>query len=223
VGYARAHPKLLIATAITLLAMIGVDALIIARRKRYEAETDRLRAAMTSIERQRTDQILAREQSKLRVAVELIRRQAKLEPALHLSVAMDSGAMYLEAEGSLLRRMPVDIGPEQRVGMAPDTVHLATPRGVRTIARVLGEADAWEVPEWLYADKGVPLPDIRVITGALGPAAILLDGGTMIYAMPTRGPLSDSTYVLPGSIRARAEDMRAILPNLSAGMRVYFY
>jgi hypothetical protein len=61
------------------------------------------------------------------------------------------------------------------------------------------------------------------VTGALGPAAIVLSGGTVIYAMPTTGPLNDSSYVLPGSVRASAVDLKAILPNLTPGMKIYFY
>ena len=34
---------------------------------------------------------------------------------------------------------------------------------------------------------------------------------------------NDSTPVPPGSLRIRKEDMEAIMPNLSAGMKVYFY
>lgn len=222
-AFARSHPKLLGAVAIVIVLLLALDAVIIARRQRYEREIVRLRAAMTDIERQRADHVVDRERNTLRLSVELLKRQARLERGLHLSVSIDSGAMHLESDGALLRSMVVDLGPEQRVGVAPDTVYLATPRGVRTIARILREADAWDVPAWVYTDRGVPTPDIRVITGALGPVAILLDGGTIIYAMPSRGPLSDSSYVLPGAIRTRSEDMRAIAPNLSAGMRVYFY
>ena len=51
-----------------------------------------------------------------------MRRQANLDKDLHLSVAVDSGVMYLEREGALLREMPIDVGPEKRVGIAPDTL-----------------------------------------------------------------------------------------------------
>jgi hypothetical protein len=131
--------------------------------------------------------------------------------------------MYLEREGALLREMPVQIGPERRVGVAPDTVRLATPRGLRTVARLMAANDAWDVPEWVYTERGVTVPPSRSVRGALGPVAVLLNGGTVIYSMPSAGPLNDSGYVLPGAVRARAEDLRAILPNLSAGVRVYFY
>jgi hypothetical protein len=205
-----------------LLAMAACDAFVVARRRHYETEIARLRASMSGVERERADALVAGERNKLMVAMELLRRQARIEPALHLAVALDSGAMYLERDGAVLRRMPVHIGPERRVGVAPDTVPLAAPRGVRTIAGVLSDSALWEVPEWVYVDKGVAPPSARTFAGALG-AAIVLDGGTVIYSLPRVGPLSDSTYVMPGAIRARSEDLRAIAPNLSAGMRVFFY
>ena len=87
--------------------------------------------------------------------VELFKRQAKVDPSLHLSVSLDSSVMYLEREGALLREMPITVGPERRVGTPPDTVHIAAPRGKRTVEAVLGESDAWEVPAWVYADRGL--------------------------------------------------------------------
>jgi len=221
--FRRSYPGLLATMAFALVAFLAIDGWIFAKRHRYRGEIARLRASMTTLERQRTDQLVAQEQNKLRVAVQLMRRQSQTERALHLAVTVDSGSMYLEREGALLRRMPVQIGPERTVGSAPDTVRLAPPRGQRSVVRVMTAADAWEVPKWVYDERGVPAPGSRSVRGALGPVAVLLDGGTVIYTMPTTGPLNDSSYVLPGAVRARVEDLRAILPNLSAGLRVYFY
>lgn len=209
--------------AVALLVLLAATVELVNRRRRYLAEIDRLRASMTTLERAKTDQIVASEANKLRVSLELLRRQAQIERALHLSITVDSGTMTLEREGALLREMPVQIGAERRVGVPPDTVHLAPPRGVRSVARVLGETDGWEIPAWVFTERGLPAPPERRIAGALGPAAILLDGGTIVYSLPASGPLADSSYVLPGAVRARAEDLRAILPNLTPGVRVYFY
>jgi len=221
----RGAVALVVICAILLLTMAACDAFVVGRRRRYEGEIARLRASMSHLERERADALVAGERNKLLVAIEMVRRQTRLEPALHLSVALDSGAMYLERDGALLRSMPVEIGPERRIGVAPDTVPLAAPRGVRTVAAVLSDSTAWEIPEWVYVDRGVAVPpaESRRLVGALGPAAVVLDGGTVIYSQPAAGPLSDSTYVMPGAVRARAGDLRAIAPNLSAGMRVYFY
>lgn len=221
--FRHSYPGLLATMSVALVALLAIDGWIVAKHRRYTAEVRRLRGSMTAFERQRTDQIVSQEENKLRVAIALMRRQAQLEPKLHLSVTLDSSAMYLEREGALLRAMPVEIGPERTVGIAPDTVRLAAPRGMRTIARILTDADNWDVPAWVYADRGIPIPANRTVRGALGAAAFLLDGGTVVYSRPASGPLSDSSYLLPGAVRARAEDLRAILPNLTAGVRVYFY
>lgn len=208
---------------VVIVGSLGAAAFLHRTRERYAAEIARLRSSMSALERARADRIIAAEDDKLELALLLIRKQARFEPALHLSVAFDSSAMHLEHEGAILRVMPVDIGVERTVGIAPDTVRLARPRGVRTVIRVMSESDAWEVPAWVYVDRGLPMPAERAIGGALGPRALVLDGGTVIYSIPAVGPLTDSSYVLPGSIRARTEDLAAIFPNVHAGMRVYLY
>lgn len=219
----RTYRLITIITGVLLIVLLVLDWMLLRRRARYEREIERLSSSMTALERERTAEIVSQERSKLRVAIELLRRQARREDELHLSVTIDSGMMYLEREGAVLREMPIHIGPERPVGTPPDTVRLATPRGERTIARVLTDADSAEVPDWVFTDRGVAPPAIRSIRAALGPVAVLMDGGTLIYSLPAEGPLADSSYVMPGAVRARAEDLRAILPNLKPGLRVYFY
>ena len=222
----RRTVRLLVAAlAVPVVLLLLVDVWIITERRRYEAEIGRLGQSMTALERERARQIVSHESNKLRLAIELLRNQARLEPELHLSVNIDSGAMYLERDGAVLREMPILIGAERRVGIPPDTVRLATPRGARTVAQVLVTGDVWIAPPWIYADRGMtpPPPDSQSIRSGLGPVALLMDGGTLIYSIPNAGPLSDSAYVLPGAVRARAEDLQAILPNLKPGLRVYFY
>lgn len=203
--------------------MLAIDGWLIYQRIRYSRETERLRAGMNDVERRKADMVVANEQSRMRVTLELMRRQANIDKELHLSVAVDSGVMYLEREGALLREMPIEVGPEKRVGSPPDTIHIAAPRGVRTVERILGTSDRWEVPRWVFLERGVPVPEGRGLAGVLGPGTIVLSGGAVIYAPPKDGLLSDSTYVLPGAIKARAQDLRAIAPNLTPGMSVYLY
>lgn len=220
--FRRAYPTLVATMTLAILVFLAADVWLLMRYRRYVRETAELRASMTDVERRRTDALLAQEQNRVKVMVELFKRQAKLDPTLHLSVSLDSGVMYLERDGALLREMPITVGPEKRVGLPPDTLHIAAPRGKRSIERLLDEHDAWQVPGWVYQDRGVA-PETTAINGALGPAAITLDGGTVIYTLPSVGPLNDSAYVLPGGIRVRAEDLKAIAPNLRPGVPVYFY
>jgi hypothetical protein len=220
--FRRSYPGILVTMSIAMLLLLGLDGWLLGRSRRYQRETTRLRASMSTVERKRTDALLAQNENRLKVMLELFKRQAKVDPALHLSVSLDSGVMYLERDGALLREMPITVGPEKRVGTPPDTVHIAAPRGKRTVEKVLGESDMWDVPRWVYADRGIPSAE-GPMKGALGPAAIALDGGTVIYSVPSVGPLNDSSYVLPGAIRVRASDLKAIAPNLGPGVSVYFY
>lgn len=206
-----------------VVVLLALDAWVLVHRARYRAETARLRADMTDMERRRTDMLIARDESRGRVMLELIRRQAQGDQLLHLSISVDSGVMYLERAGAVLRRMPVRVGADRVVGAGADTVHVVAPRGVRTVESVLGARDEWTVPIWVYADRGVPVDSNRAMAGALGAGALLLGGGTVIYGTPVRGPLADSAYVMPGAVRLGASDLKAIAPNLTAGMSVYFY
>ena len=222
--FRQAYPGILTTMGVALLVMVGADMWLIYKRVHYEQEIARLRGGMTAFERQKADMLLEADERRFGVMLELIRRQSLGDKALHLSVSVDSGVMYLQREGARLREMAVQVGPEKTIGSAPDTVRLGTPRGVRTVERVLSEDDGWDVPEWVYTDRGLPSssPD-RGVKGALGPVAIVLNGGTVIYSTPSAGPLNDPAYVMPGSVRARTEDLKAVAPNLKPGMSVYFY
>jgi len=172
-----------------LAAMIAVDGWLLAKRTKYNHDVAQLREHMTSAEKERTDAIVESEQNKLRIAIELAKRQAKFDKRLHLNVSVDSSRMYLTREGALLREMSVQFGPERPPSPNDSAPPEAIPRGERTIAE---------------------LADTRII----------LDGGAQILSSSAA---NDPTPVPPGSLRISTEDMKAIMPNLSAGMKVYFY
>lgn len=221
--FRAAYPGLVATMGIAFLFFVAIDLWMGYKWFHYRDETTRLRQNMSQVERQRADAAVASEANKLQVMVELIRRQAQVDQKLHLTVQSDSNAMYLEREGARLRVMPAELGPEKTVGDGADTVRMVAPRGNRTVERVLGAGDSWTVPRWVYLDRGLPVAPERALKGALGPSAILLNGGTVIYSMPSVGPLNDSAYVMPGAIRVRAADLKAVLPNIQAGTVVYFY
>jgi hypothetical protein len=187
--FRRAYPGFVFVLGLGLVAMIAVDAWLVAKRVKYNHDVAQLRSHMTEAERQRTDFIVQSEQNKLRIAIELAKRQAMFAKKLHLNVSVDSSRMYLTREGALLREMPVQFGPERPVSASDSAPPAAIPRGERTVA---------------------DLSDNK----------ITLDGGAYILSSKTA---SDSTPIPPGSLRITLEDMKAIMPNLNAGMKVYFY
>jgi hypothetical protein len=190
--FRRAYPGFVFVLGIALAAMVAVDAWLVLKRVKYNHDVAQLRAHMTEAERERTDAIVQSEQNKLRIAIELAKRQAKFDKRLHLNVSIDSSRMYLTREGALLREMPVQFGPERAASESSDARPAAVPRGERTIA---------------------DLSDTK----------ITLDGGALILTSRVPQLTGDTTAIPPGSLRISLEDLKAIMPNLSAGMKVYFY
>jgi hypothetical protein len=218
-----AYPRIVTAAAIGMITLLAVDAALLVERARWSREIRRMRGTMTDFERRRADALVDSAQDRTALMIELVRRQALGEPKLNLSVDVDKQRMALQREGAQLRVMAVRIGREQTVGSPPDAVRLAPPRGRRTVLRVVDDSYAWEVPEWAYTARGLPVPSDRRVVAALGHAAILLDGGVIIYSLPSSGPLSDPDWVLPGSVRAERSDLEAIAENIQPGVPVYFY
>ena len=219
----EAHPRIVTGMVLAIGVFLLADLVLAYNRIQYGRELERMRAAMTETERRRVDTVAASEVSRLAIAAELLRRQSLGDEELHLGVDTKKGLLYLERHGARLREMRVRLGREATVGTPPDTVVLAAPLGKRLVARVEDGSYVWAVPEWVYVDRGWPVPDDRRISGALGPLAIFLDGGAVLYARPALGPLSDVSYVLPGSVRMEAPDLEAIRESLKPGMAVYFY
>jgi len=190
--FRRAYPGFVFVLGLGLATMVAVDAWLVYKRVAYDHEVGQLRSHMTDAERQRTDLIVQAEQNKLRIAIELAKRQAKFSNKLHINVSVDSARMYLTREGAVLHEMPVQFGPERAASESSDAPPAAIPRGERTVA---------------------DLSDTK----------ITLDGGAFILASKTAQLANDSTPIPPGSLRISLEDMKAMMPNLSAGMKVYFY
>jgi hypothetical protein len=209
--------------AVGVVALVAADGVLAFKRWQYGRETAGLRARMTEMERRRADAIVESKENRVQLMMALARRDAVGEKGLNLAVSAEKGAMYLQREGAQLREMPVKIGPEATVGTAPDEVRLAPPLGKRVVVRVVDSSYAWEVPTWVWVQRGLTPPADRRVEGGLGPVALFLDGGAIVYSRPDTGPLADAAYVLPGAVRAEPADLAAIRENLTPGMPAYFY
>ena len=206
----------------TLIVAAAINLILVSRYIRYERETARLREGMTNAQRERADAVLTAERHRLRVEFELIRRQARSDRQLHLSVNIDSGRMVLERDGVVLREMDVRVGPERFSGARGDSAINVNVLGERTVERRLSRTDVFEVPSEAFADRGLPVPEDRKVRGALGDVALILSEGTVVYAVPDEGPLADTSYVLPGSVQVSAADLKALSASIRPGMPVYF-
>jgi len=220
--FRETYPRIAAFMALVIAVLLLTDVVLICKRIEYGRELALLQASMTRTEIQRIDAIEAAENNIMAVTVELARREALGDRKLHLVVDSGKSLMYLEREGAVLREMPVRLGQQRNVGAQPDTVCLAPPRGKRLVIRVVDDSYRWEVPMCAFDQRGQAVPGDRTLPGALGPLAVILDSGSVIYTQPKAGPLSDANYVLPGSVRAETADIEAIKANLQAGMAVYF-
>lgn len=128
------YPGFVFTLLLALAIMLALDGFLLMKRRAYETEVARLQSNMSQQERDQTEAIVASEQNKTRIALELARRQAKIEKSLHLSVAVDSGKMYLEREGAVLREMAIAFGPEAKVGA--DSVPAVIPRGETSVTKL---------------------------------------------------------------------------------------
>lgn len=190
--FRRAYPGFVFTLLLALVVMLALDGYLILKRRSYEQEVSRLRASMTETERSKTDAIVESEESKARIALALARRQAKIEKTLHLSVSVDSGKIYLERDGAVLREMAALFGPDVKVSNGADSIPVVVPRGERTVAKI--------------TDDGIGL-----------------EGGTIIAPSDANPLATDRNPIPPGAVRISRTDLKAIMPNLSLGMRVYFY
>lgn len=207
-----------------VIVALAANTILLARYFNYEQETARLREGMSKAQRERADAVIAAERHRIRVELELFRRQARGDKQLHLAVNVDSNRMVLEREGVVLREMNVRIGPERVPSARGDTTVISVSAlGRRTVEQRLSANSEWEVPSSTYRDRGIPVPDDRLVRGALGENAVILNDGLVVYAVPSKGPLADSSYVLPGSVQVSEADLKALAASIRPGMAVYFY
>jgi hypothetical protein len=134
--FRRTYPGFIFTLALGLVAMLAIDGWLIYRRVSYASDVNTLRSHMTGTERERSDAIVATTQNKVRIEVELAKRQASSDKLLHLNVSVDSARMYLTREGAILREMPVEFGPERSVTPAGDSLPATVPRGERTVVEI---------------------------------------------------------------------------------------
>jgi hypothetical protein len=217
-----AYPRIVTAVALGLAGLVALDTWLLYKRWRYTHEITEIRNSLTEVEKQRADAIIAANANRTKLQVALVRRDAQLEDDLNLAVSLDNSKLYLQREGAQLREVPARIGPDKAMGGGEGAVKITAPRGKFTISKIADGSHRWRAPEWLLADRGQP-GGAREFEGGLGPIALILNGGTVIYSDPASGPLKDPQYVMPGAVRVGAKDLEAMAEVLEVGMPVYFY
>lgn len=186
----RDYPRAFTVLVTVALLLVVADGVLIGQRVLILRDTGKVRDQMSAVERERIDAALMADSSRQQVLTELARHQARIDNGLHLSIAVDSGLLHLEQEGAVIHTIVAEVGAEGWLRTAArDSVRIAAPRGDRTIDQILGDT------------------------------AVVLSGGTRLYARAQ----GDSAAVQPGGVRIGRAEMKVLRPSLRPGQRVYFY
>jgi len=217
------YPRMAVSLALTIAILLLTDFSLIFKRIEFSREQKLLQSSLAQTEIQRAGALETAQQNLSATGDQLARRKTLLDRELHLAVDRDKGVMYLQRDAAVLREMPVSLSRETGAGTGPGAASPAGRGGRDTVARVLDGSYSWELPASAFLQQGLPVPADRTVPGALGPTAIILDHGAVIYSQATAGPLKNRGYLLPGGIRAEAADLEAIRADLQPGTKVYFY
>src|SRR3982074_3404087 len=71
------YPGLVATMTIAAVIFLAADTWLVMRYRRYQRETAQLRASMTGVERNRTDALLAQNENRLKVMVELFKQKVE--------------------------------------------------------------------------------------------------------------------------------------------------
>lgn len=221
--FREAYPRIVTAMSFGIVAFLLLDVGLAVAAFRFGRQRAAAERSMTALERQRSDALIAGAQDRAALREAMVGQQAIHDRGLNLSVDVDAGTMDLQREGAQLRHMKVTVGGEAAVEGEGEGVRVVAPRGKRQLVRVVDGTYTWTVPRVVYRQRGLPVPADRRVAGALGPVALVLDDGTVLYSPPERGPLADAGYVMPGAVRVDRADLEAIRENLTPGLPVYFH
>ena len=132
-------------------------------------------------------------------------------------LALASDAKRLQVMTTLAVRQ-ARVAGDLHVSIAVDSgvLHLEQQGAVLRSARVDVGADGWAPA----AGDSIPIASprgVRRVEEVRGDSVVVLSGGTTLYSDAPGRPAR------AGSVRIDAADLRSILPNLKAGLPVYFY
>ena len=149
--------------------------------------------------------------------VRALRQGMSGQEKVKADLALASDAKRLQVMMALAVRQARSAG-DLHVSIAVDSgvLHLEQRGAILRTARVEVGADGWIAA----AGDSIPIASprgLRRVEEVRGDSVVVLSGGAMLY----RGDASEP--VRAGSVRVGAADLKSILPNLRAGLPVYFY
>lgn len=214
-----------------LILILGIAGVVFARYHREKVST---RFANVIAEEARTPADVKQIKEEL-AAMDLTREQLRkeLEGRRKIMTGLKSEDFFLSVDtrarkfrfyygDSILREGDVTIGESKTVQSGDKTWTFVPVKGAFAVeAKVVGHD--WEVPEWVYAMNGQPVPAQRpTIPNGLGRYVLFLPNGYAIHTPPSENsPLKGAK---PGSFMVSEADLAAIWSRINKDKtQVYIY
>lgn|SRR5437763_692316 len=138
----------------------------------------------------------------------------------YLSIDTQRRVLQFRIGRDVVRECPIEIGEARTIKAHGKTWTFLPLKGAFEVTATENDYD-WVVPEWLYAMRGEPAGERRVVRNGLGNYVIVLANNYVIHSPPPPGsPLQGPK---PGSFLAPEEDLAAIWPRIEKGTRVYIF
>jgi hypothetical protein len=214
-----------------LILVLGIAGVLFARHHREKVSTE-FADVITQEARTPVDVRQAKEQlAEMDLTREALKKE--LEGRMKLVGSLKSENFYLSVDtkdrklrfyygDTILREADLTIGDMKTLQANGKTWTFIPLKGAFPIeAKIVGHD--WQVPEWVYAMNGQPVPPERpVIANGLGKYVIFLPNGYVIHTQPSEeSPLKGAK---PGSYMVPEDMMRAIWPRIHKGRtQVYIY
>lgn len=214
-----------------LILILGIAGVVFARYHREKVST---RFATVITEEARTPADVKKIKEEL-ATMDLTREQLSKELAgrRQIMTGLKSEDFFLSIDtrarkfrfyygDSILREGDVTIGESKTVEAGDKTWTFLPVKGAFAVeAKVVGHD--WEVPEWVYAMNGQPVPEHRpTIPNGLGRYVLFLPNGYAIHTPPSEdSPLKGAK---PGSFMVSEADLAAIWSRINKDKtQVYIY
>ncbi len=221
------RPPLWLNLAILVLALVSVGFArihrgsldrqfteVIHQQETSPAEISRIRTELAELE-------LTREQleAELNSRLEYIENLESSE--FYLAIDTSRKRLFFHYGDKIAREAPVTVG-EPGTFQAGDDEWSFLPLKGAFLVRGKEEGASWEVPGWVYARDGQPVPSApQSVPEGLGKYVIHLPNGYVIHSPPP--PSSPLTTPKPGSFMVPEEDLRAMWPRINDKTRVFIF
>lgn len=214
-----------------LLLLLGIAGVFYARYHRERVSTEfsdvlmreqRTPADVTKVKRDLAEMDLNRESLQHELEGRMKFVDSLKSENFYLSIDTNARKLRFYYGDAILREADVTVGESKTLSANGKQWTFIPLKGAFHIeAKVVDHA--WQVPEWVYAMNGQPVPPERpVVPGGLGKYVLFLPNGYAIHTQPA--PESPLQGAKPGSYMVSEDFMRAVWPRISGGStQVYIF